>query len=103
MAKQWKDLMATMPPARRVRVAKLTQELKGEMPLQELRRARQHTQETLAEALNVGQAEVSKIERRTDLYVSTLRRYIEARGGALDIVARFPDGSVRITQFEDAA
>jgi hypothetical protein len=45
---------------------------------------------------------VSKIEKRTDMYVSTLRRYIEAMGGQLDVVARFPDGDVRITQFQTA-
>jgi len=41
------------------------------------------------------------MESRADIYVSTVRRYIEAMGGELDIVARFPDGSVRISQFHD--
>jgi hypothetical protein len=43
---------------------------------------------------------VSKLERRADMYVSALRTYVEALGGELEIVARFPDGAVRITQFE---
>jgi len=66
--------------------------------LGELRRARQLTQETLAETLGMSQSEVSKVERRTDLYVSTLRRYIEAMGGELQIFARFPNGEVEVIQ-----
>lgn len=66
--------------------------------LREIRRAREMTQETLAEALGMSQSEVSKVERRTDVYVSTLRRYIEAMGGELEIVARFPNGNVEIIQ-----
>ena len=49
----------------------------------------------------VGQAAVAKIEKRTDMYVSTLRRFIEAMGGELDIVARFPDREVHIRNFGD--
>jgi transcriptional regulator with XRE-family HTH domain len=71
------------------------------MPLQELRHARRLTQQELAEHLESGQAAVSKLERRTDMYVSTLRRFIEAMGGELDIIARFPDGDVRLTNFAD--
>jgi transcriptional regulator with XRE-family HTH domain len=66
--------------------------------LGELRRARQLTQEALAETLGMSQSEVSKVERRTDLYVSTLRRYIEAMGGELQIFARFPNGEVEVIQ-----
>ena len=51
--------------------------------------------------MDLSQAEVSKIERRTDVYVSTLARFIEAMGGQLDIRAVFPDGAVRISQFGD--
>jgi len=57
----------------------------------------------LAELLETSQPEISKIERRTDVYVSTLRRYVEAMGGKLEIVARFPDGAVQINQFRDLA
>jgi len=53
-----------------------------EMPLQELRAARELTQQSLAEIMDVSQAEVSKIERRTDVYVSTLARFIEVMGGS---------------------
>ena len=72
-----------------------------EMALQELRQARKLTQEALAEALGSKQALVSKLERRTDWYVSSLRRFVEALGWELEIVARFPDGGVRIRQFEE--
>ena len=64
--------------------------------LGDLRRARQLTQDTLAQSLGMSQSEVSKVERRTDLYVSTLRRYIEAMGGELQIIARFPNGEVEM-------
>lgn len=100
MAKKWKDLIASLPAERQEAIAMETRRLAAELPLQELRQARQFTQAALAESLEVGQAEVSKMERRTDLYVSTLRRYIEAMGGELEIVAKFPDGSIRINQFE---
>ena len=59
------------------------------------------SQEELAETLNVGQAAVAKLEKRADMYVSTLRRFIEAMGGELEIVARFPDHDVRIKNFRD--
>ena len=75
--------------------------LKTEMALHELRRAREQSQEELARKLNVGQPAVAKLERRTDMYVSNLRRYVEALGGSLDIKARFPEGSVAIVNFSD--
>ena len=56
-------------------------------------------QERLAETLGIQQATVSKIERRADLYVSTLARFIEAMGGELEIRAVFPEGSVRLKRF----
>jgi hypothetical protein len=59
------------------------------------------SQAKLAQALETTQGEISKIEHRTDLYLSTLRNYIEAMGGELDIIARFKDGAVRISTFQD--
>jgi transcriptional regulator with XRE-family HTH domain len=73
------------------------------MPLQELRRARELSQATLAEALETDQGNISKLEQRTDMYMSTLRRYVKAMGGTLEIVAKFPDGAVRVTQFQELA
>lgn len=71
------------------------------MSLNELRRARRFTQDRLASVMQTSQSEVSKIEQRTDTYISTLQSYVRALGGQLDIVARFPDGSVRISQFRE--
>lgn len=70
-------------------------------PLAELRQARQYSQEQLAVELQVKQPAVAKLEKKADMYISTLRRFIEAMGGELDIRAHFPEGDVRINQFED--
>jgi transcriptional regulator with XRE-family HTH domain len=101
MARKFRDLIEAMPAARQQRIRQRTEELLADLPLQELRRARELTQEEMAEALEVNQATISKLERRTDMYVSTLRRFIEAMGGELEITARFREGSVRISQFEE--
>ena len=101
MAKNFKEIRATMPPERGERIEKRTQELLAELPLQELRRARALSQEELAEVLGLNQATISKLERRTDMYLSSLRRFVEAMGGELEISASFPEGRVRIQLFED--
>lgn len=101
MAKKFQDLVSAKSAAWRVAVDARKRELIAAMPLQELRRARQLSQEQLAVELGATQPEISKIENRTDMYVSTLRRFIEAMGGELEITARFPDGTVQITQFQN--
>jgi transcriptional regulator with XRE-family HTH domain len=101
MAKKFRDLVARKTPAWHAAVEARKRQLLAEMPVHELRRARQLSQEQLAEELGATQPEISKIERRTDMYVRTLRRFVEAMGGELDIIARFPDGTVRITQFQE--
>ncbi|MGH7688126.1 MAG: XRE family transcriptional regulator [Gemmatimonadaceae bacterium] len=102
MAKKFRDLaVRTISPEAKARTAARTKAMLTEPRLQDLRRARQLSQEDLAERLGASQPEVSKMESRADVYVSTVRRYIEAMGGELDIVARFPDGSVKINQFHD--
>lgn len=73
----------------------------AEMALTELRKARGLSQKELAAALHVQQPSIAKIERRTDMYISTLRAHIEAMGGELEVIARFPEGSVRIRNFAD--
>ena len=88
------NLRKRMSPERRTRNAAATKEVLAEMALHELRQARARSQEELARALKVGQPAVAKLERRADMYVSNLRRYIEALGGSLEITARFPDASV---------
>jgi DNA-binding transcriptional regulator YiaG len=101
MPKKFSDLRARMTPERQRRVRERSQALLAELPLQELRQARQLTQEALAQRLGSQQALVSKLERRADMYVSSLRSYIQALGGDLEIIARFPEGAVRITQFAE--
>ncbi|MDR1178273.1 MAG: helix-turn-helix domain-containing protein, partial [Spirochaetaceae bacterium] len=75
------------------------QEALKELPLDELRNARGLSQKMLAEALGIQQPAVAKMEKRTDMYISTLRSHIEAMGGQLEITARFPEGSVKIANF----
>ena len=86
---------------RRRRIGDMKGELLAEMHLHELRRARALTQRDMAKMLKVNQPAVSKLEQRADVYVSSLRSYIEAVGGKLKIVAEFPDGEVAITNFSD--
>jgi len=99
--RNFRELLAALPADRRNKVARRVRETISAMPLDELRRALQMTQVKLAETLGVNQSEVSKIEHRTDLYVSTLTEYVEALGGTLEIRAVFPDREVRISQFEE--
>jgi transcriptional regulator with XRE-family HTH domain len=97
------NLRKRMAPARRARNARATRRMLADMTLHELRQARERSQEDLARELKVGQPAVAKLERRADMYVSNLRRYIEALGGRLEITAKFPDGEVQITNFGDLA
>ena len=101
MAKPYALLRAKMSPEARDRSEEKTRQLMQNMPLQELRQARQISQEQLARNLHARQSNISRIEKRTDMYISTLRGVIKAMGGDLEIVAKFPDGNVRINQFED--
>ena len=101
MAIKLDDFMDKLPKKRQQAIQKRAAELLAEeATLRQLREARERSQEDLAKKLQIKQAAVSKLERRTDMYLSTLRSYIEAMGGELEIVARFPDRTVRITQFE---
>ena len=101
MAKLFHILKKKMSPGAQKAVSEQAIKMLAEMPLQELRQAKHLSQEHLAEVLETKQANISRIERRTDMYISTLRSYIEAMGGELDIVAKFPDGVVHINQFKD--
>ncbi|MDD3609405.1 MAG: XRE family transcriptional regulator [Halothiobacillaceae bacterium] len=101
MAKKFSELRAGMSPESQARAKARTREMLEEMPLQELRQARGLSQKMLAEVLHVRQPAIAKLEKRTDMYISTLRSHIEAMGGHLEVVARFPDGEVRISNFSD--
>ena len=99
MAKKFQELTKDFPPERRERIEARKAKLREEMNLAELRQALSLTQNTLAEALGVGQAEISKIENRADVFVSTLRNFLTAMGGELEIRAVFPDHAVTIKNF----
>ncbi|MBX3388389.1 MAG: helix-turn-helix transcriptional regulator [Phycisphaeraceae bacterium] len=92
MARKWKDLKAKMSRATRERVdARVKQSLES-MPLAEIRKAIGMTQAELAEKLDNGQGNVSKLENSADMYLTTLRKYIEALGGELHLTATFSGG-----------
>ena len=97
----FRELTNDFTPERRRRIEEMKRELLAEMALHELRRARALTQRDMAKMLKVNQPAVSKLEQRADVYVSSLRFYIEALGGKLKIVAEFPEGEVAITNFSD--
>ncbi len=99
MAKNFKLLQARMSPEARARSQAKAEAMIREMTLTDLREAQKLTQNQLAKKMPITQAAVSKIERRADMYVSTLQRVIERMGGELEIRARFPHGDVRINQF----
>lgn len=100
MARHFKLLQAKMSPKARRRSEAKADRMIREMALDELRVARQLTQEQLAAQLKVRQPAIAKLERRADMYLSTLRSVIEGMGGELDVRAVFPDGSVRIKKLK---
>ena len=90
-----------MSPAAQQQANKKAKVMLSKMPFHELRQARGLSQKMLAEVLNVQQPSIAKMEKPTDTYLSTLRSHIEAMGGELDIIARFPDGTVNISNFTE--
>jgi transcriptional regulator with XRE-family HTH domain len=92
------DYKKKLTTAQRARVDELARKLIAEeKSLREIRKAREYSQITLAEILGMAQGDLSKFERRTDAYLSTIRRYVEAMGGTLELIATFPDtGPVKI-------
>ncbi|MBI5109053.1 MAG: XRE family transcriptional regulator [Rhodocyclales bacterium] len=88
MAKKLDDVMAALPAKRRAKIERRAQELAS---LKDLRQAVEKTQVDLAEALGVGQDTISRLEQRSDMLLSTLRRYVEGMGGKLELVAQFPN------------
>jgi ribosome-binding protein aMBF1 (putative translation factor) len=99
MTRKFSELEAKMSPERRARIAEKVKKALAEMPLNELRNARGLSQTMLAEALHIQQPVIAKLEKRTDMYISTLRSHIQAMGGELEVIARFPDGDVKIANF----
>jgi len=105
MARNYKELQEKMDPASRADNALLVRDELQRMALDELRNAKRLTQADMAEMLDVPQSSISRIEQRADMYLSTLRNYIHAMGGVLQIQAVFPDGGTvainRFGEYED--
>ena len=99
MAKNFNFLQARISAEARARSERRAEAMIQDMTLADLREAQKLTQEQLAKKLHMRQAAVSKLERRTNMNVTTLRHMIEKMGGELEIRAQFPQGDVRITQF----
>jgi transcriptional regulator with XRE-family HTH domain len=105
MARNYKELQEKMDPANRADNAARVREELRRMAIDELRNAKRLTQADMAEMLDVPQSSISRIEQRADMYLSTLRNYVHAVGGVLQIQAVFPDGGTvtisRLGEYED--
>ncbi len=100
MAKSFDDLVKrTTTKKVRTQAAQRTQELLGELLLSELRQMAGKSQQEVAEILGIKQPSLSKLENQSDMQISTLQKLVAALGGELEVVARFPNGDVRINQF----
>jgi DNA-binding XRE family transcriptional regulator len=100
---KFSELEGKMRPEARAEAQRRAQQLLNEMPLHELRAARQLTQQQLARTLDMSQAAVSQLEQRTDMYLSTLENFVEAMGGHLEMYAVFPDGKVKLNLDREAS
>jgi predicted transcriptional regulator len=101
MAKKFNELRQKMSLKSQERAKAKTKVMLSEMALDELREARRLTQEQLGERLQVKQPAIAKLERRADMYLSTMRGVIKAMGGEMEILAVFPEGKVTIKQLRD--
>ena len=97
------EYVKSLPPERQAKIKAMAEKLIAEeKSLRQIRKAREYSQVTLAELLGMNQGDLSRFERRTDAYLSTIRRYIEAMGGSLELIATFPDtGPVKIANLSD--
>lgn len=100
MARSFNTLKKKLPAESKARIEERVKTALAEMPLAELRQARKFTQQQIAETMNIKQASVSKMESQTDMYISTIRKYIQAMGGELEIIAKFPEGNISVDTFE---
>lgn len=94
MASKWNNLKRKMSPQAQARVDARIKATLHKMPLAEIRKAIGMTQADLADKLDVAQGSVSKFENAADMYLTTLRKYVEALGGELHLTAKFSDGRV---------
>lgn len=95
--KPWRELREKLTPEREAKVATLKRQFEEELMLERVREALDLTQEELAKLMRTSQANISKLERRSDMLVSTLAKYLRAMGGELELRAVFPGlGAVRL-------
>ena len=95
MARKLDEMMAALPEARRRKIEARSAELVAEVEgLKALRQLAERSQEEMATLLNIKQPSVHKIEKQTDLYLSTLRRFVEAAGGKLELRVELPGKGV---------
>jgi transcriptional regulator with XRE-family HTH domain len=101
MAKPFDELVKrTTTKKTQTRAARRTQELLAELLLSEVRQLAGKSQQQVAQALGIKQPSLSKLERQSDMQISTLRKIVKALGGELEVLARFPKGTVKIDQFD---
>ncbi len=103
MSHRWKDVRKPLSSEAEERIQRGVKEAAAVMTLHQLREARSLTQVNLAKVLQINQGAVSKMEKRADTYVSTVRNFTQAMGGQLQVKAIFPEGEVQIDQFEAVA
>ena len=103
MAKTFDELVKRTTTKRtRSRAAVRTQELLAELLLSEVRQLTGKSQQQVAEALGVKQPSLSKLEKQSDMQISTLQKIVKALGGELEVLAKFPKGTVKIDQFDSS-
>jgi predicted XRE-type DNA-binding protein len=104
MAKSFDELVKRTTTAKtRLRAVTRTRELLREMLLSEIRELAGKSQREVADVLGIRQPSLSKLEKQSDMQISTLRRIVNALGGELEVVARFPDGTVKIEPFNETS
>jgi transcriptional regulator with XRE-family HTH domain len=103
MAKKFSELRGTLSAEAQARAAARAEGMLLELQLRELRQSKGVTQVELAEAMGIEQTAVSKLERRSDMYLSTMYEYVKALGGELKLVASFPEGDIPVQSFETGA
>jgi transcriptional regulator with XRE-family HTH domain len=101
MAKSFDELVKrTTTKKTQAKAARRTQELLGELLLSEVRQLTCKSQQQVAEALGIKQPSLSKLEKQADMQISTLQKIVKALGGELQVLAKFPKGTVKIDQFD---
>lgn len=101
MTVKFSNLRLNMKPESQLRVQAKTEQLLAGTPFHALEQARRLSKKLLVKVLDIDEPSIAKIEKRTDMYLSTLRTHIQAMGGELEVVAHFPCGSISINNFSE--